>query len=196
MLAGMTMLAAAAAETATQAAQAATQAAEAAHKGGGLPQLNAETFTPQLFWLVLTYLVLLFVLAKIALPRIGEVLEERSERISRDLAAAQRLKAETDQALADYEKALADARAKASTIAKETRERIASETEAKKAGVEKTIAAKLAEAEKRIAETKSKALAAVNDIAVDTAGAVVAKLTGQTVSAEDVKKALAPVAGE
>ncbi|MCB1485079.1 MAG: F0F1 ATP synthase subunit B [Hyphomicrobiaceae bacterium] len=191
MLAGMTVLAAAAAEAATEAAT------EAAHSGsGGLPQLDAHTFAPQIFWLVLTFAVLYFVLSKVALPRIGEVLEERADRITRDLEAAQRLKDDTDKALADYEKALADARAKASTIAKDTRDQLAAETESKKASVEKTLAGKLQDAEQRIAATKTKALSAVNDIAADTAGAVVSKLIGQNVSADDIKKALSPSAGE
>lgn len=182
MLAGMNMLATVAAEA----------AADAAHAGGGgLPQLNVETFAPQLFWLVLTFASLFFFLWKVALPRIGEVIEERSDRITRDIEAAQRLKSETDKALADYEKALADARAKASGIAKETREQISAQTQSKKAGVEKTLAAKLADAERRISESKVKALSAVNDIAADTAGAVVSQLIGQSVSADEVKKALA-----
>ena len=187
MLAGMNVLAAVAAEAAT----------EAAHQGGGgLPQLDVHMFSPQLFWLVLTFATLFFVLWKVALPRVGEVIEERADRIARDLEAAQRLKNDTDKALADYEKALADARAKASGIAKQTRDKLAAETEAKKASVEKTLAAKLADAEKSIAASKSKALAAVGEIATDTAGAVVSKLIGQNVSADEVKKVLAQVAGE
>lgn len=193
MLAGMNMLAAAAAEAVHEAHEA---AAHQAQGGGGLPQLNVHTFSPQLFWLVLTFAVLFFVLWKVLLPRVGEVIEERADRIARDLEAAQRLKGDTDKALAEYEKALADARSKASGIAKETRDRLSQETDAKKAGVEKTLAAKLAEAEKRIGESKSKALAVVNEIAADTAGAVVSKLIGQNVSADEVKKALAQVAGE
>jgi F-type H+-transporting ATPase subunit b len=187
MLAGMNMLAAVAAEA----------AAEAAHQGGGgLPQLNVTTFSPQIFWLVVTFAMLYFVLSKVLLPRIGEVIEERADRITRDIEAAQRLKSDTDKALADYEKALADARSKASGIAKQTREKIAAETDVKKASVEKTLAAKLADAETRIAASKTKALSAVNEIATDTAGAVVSKLIGHNVSAEEVKKALAQAAGE
>lgn len=178
MFASITMLAAGAGEAAHEAAKA------------GLPQLNTDTFAPQLFWLVLTFLTLLFVMSKIALPRVGEVINERADRIQRDIDAAVRLKAETDKALADYEKALADARANASGIAKETREKLAAETEAEKARVEASVNAKLQDAEKRIAETKSKALAAVNDIAADTARAVVAKLIGQDVSVDEVKKVL------
>jgi F-type H+-transporting ATPase subunit b len=185
MFAGMTMLLTVTAE-----------AAKEAHKSGGLPQLNAEHFAPQLFWLAVTFLALFFIMAKIALPRVGEVIEERRDRIKRDLEAASRLKAETDKALADYEKALADARANASGIAKETREALAAETDAERHRVDAQITAKLHEADARIATTKSKALTAIGDIAADTARAVVAKLIGQDVSSDEVKKVLRPAAGE
>ncbi len=176
------------------AAQTAEVAHEAAKGGGGLPQMNVDYFPTQLFWLALTFLGLWFVLSKIALPRVGDVIAERTGRISRDLEAAQRLKGETDKALANYEKALADARAKASGIAKETRDKLSAETDAKKAEVEKKLAARLSDAETRITATKNKALTAVGDIAAETAGAVVSKLIGQDVTADEVKKALAGLA--
>ncbi len=69
------------------------------HKSAGLPQLNTPDFAPQLFWLAVTFVLLYWIMAKIALPRIGEVIEERKDRIQRDLAAAERLKGETDKAL-------------------------------------------------------------------------------------------------
>jgi F-type H+-transporting ATPase subunit b len=185
MFAGMTMMLAAAAEAAEEAAQ-----------SGGLPQLNPSHFTPQLFWLAVTFLALLFIMSKIALPRVSDVLEERRDRIRRDLDAASRLKAETDQALADYEKALADARTNASGIAKQMREQLAAETDAERHRVDAQIAAKLQDAEARIAVTKAKAVSAIGDIAADTARAVVEKLIGQQVTADEVKKVLQPVPGE
>ena len=175
-------------ETAGAAAEAVAH--EASKGGGGLPQMDATYFPTQLFWLGLTFLGLWFALSKIALPRVGEVITERSDRIARDIDAAARLKGETDKALAGYEKALADARAKASGMAKETREKLAKETDAEKARVETQIGAKLQQAEARIADTKNKALSAVNEIAGETAAAVIAMLIGQTVDAADVKKAL------
>ncbi len=184
MLAGMTMLAAVAAEAAQGAAK------------PGLPQLDVNYFAPQLFWLALTFAALFFLMSKVALPRIGDVVAERSGRIARDVEAAGRLKGETDKALADYEKALSDARGKASAIAKETREALGRETEAEKVKVEAQLSTKLQEAETRIAATKTKALSAVNDIAAETASAVVGKLIGQDVSLADVKKMLTPAAGE
>ncbi len=184
MLAGMTMLAAVAAEVAHGAAK------------PGLPQLDVNYFAPQLFWLALTFAALFFLMSKVALPRIGDVVAERSGRIARDIEAAAKLKGETDKALADYEKALSDARGKASTMAKETREALGRDTEAEKSKVEAQLSTKLQEAEARIAATKTKALSAVNDIAAETASAVVGRLIGQDVSLADVKKMLTPAAGE
>lgn len=178
--------------TLAAAAEAVTEAAgEAAHKSGGLPQLNSHDFAPQLIWLVVTFAILYLILSRVALPRVGEVLAERKARIARDIAAAAKLKSETDQALADYEKALSDARANASGIAKATRQSLSAELDSERAKVEGQLSAKLAEAEARIAATKEKAMASVNDIAADTAAAVVGRLIGQDVSAADVKAALA-----
>ena len=176
----------------------AAEATEAAHEvaKSGLPQLDKSSFVPQLFWLTLTFLSLLFLMSRIALPRVADVLYERKDRIGRDIEAAGRLKSDTDKALADYEKALSDARSNASGIAKQTRDKLSAETDAEKAKADKQIAAKLQDAETRIAATKTKALTAVNDIAAETAKAVVAKLVGHDVSLDDVKKVLTPVAGE
>lgn len=192
MFAGTTMLFAVAAEVAEKVAESGDFPPESV----GLPQLNPQHFTPQLFWLAVTFVALLFVMSKIALPRVGDVLAERRDRIKRDLDAAARLKDETDKALGDYEKALADARANASSIAKDTRAKLAAETDAERHRVDDQIAGKLREADTRIAATKSKAVSAIGDIATDTARAVVEKLIGQDVSADDVKKVLRPVAGE
>jgi F-type H+-transporting ATPase subunit b len=171
-------------------------AAAHAAGGGGLPQLNSAHFLPQLFWLAVTFGLLYFIMKRIALPRVGEVIEERRDRVQRDLDTAERLKRETEKALAGYEKALADARANASGIARETRDRLSAETDKEKSRVDGEIAAKLTDAETRIAATKTKALSSVNQIAADTAGAVLAKLIGQDVNPDEIKRALAPAAGE
>jgi F-type H+-transporting ATPase subunit b len=173
---------------------AATAAATHEGKSGGLPQLNPADFAPQLIWLAITFVVLYFILARVALPRIGEVIEERHDRVQRDLDAAERFKKDTDAALAAYERALSEARSKASTLAKDMRDKLAAETDKERTSVEEQLAAKLADAETRIAATKTKALSSVNEIAAETAGAVVSKLLGEDVSPAEVKKVLQPAA--
>lgn len=153
-------------------------AAAAADKKAGLPQLNVADFAPQLIWLAITFGVLYFLLSRFTLPKIGEVIEKRQQRIQRDLDEAQRLKTETEKALATYEDALNAAKTKASGIAKETREKLGAEVEAQRQKVERQLAQTLADAEARIAKTKTDAMAQVDLIAGETAAAIVDKLIG------------------
>lgn len=171
-------------------------AAAQAETTGGLPQLNPENFAPQLIWLAITYGVLYVALSWFILPRIGQVIDERRSRIQRDLDEAERLRKETEAAIASYEQALAEARNKASSIAKETREKLGAETERERARVEETINAKLAEAERRIEATKTRAMAEVETVVADTAGEIASKLLGTDVSPDDVRSALAAKAAE
>ena len=155
------------------------------------PPFDPRTFSAQLFWLALSFGALYFLMARIALPRIGEVIEERRDRIQRDLDEAARMKMETDAALKAYEQSMADARGNAQGLAKETRDKLAAQTEAERHRVEAQLNAKLVETEKRIAETKTRALTSVDEIASSTAADVVAALTGKQVSADEVRQALA-----
>lgn len=163
---------------------------------GGLPQLNPENFSPQLIWLAISFGILYVALSWYILPRIGQVIDERRNRIQRDLDEAERLRRETEEAIASYEQALAEARNRSNAIAKETREKLAAETEHERARVEEMVAGKIAEAEARIDETKMRAMAEVETIVADTAGAVASKLLGTDVSADDVRSALAAKAAE
>ncbi|MCH9808809.1 MAG: F0F1 ATP synthase subunit B [Alphaproteobacteria bacterium] len=163
--------------------------------GGGhsstFPPFNSETFAPQLVWLFLTFTLLYVLMSRLVLPRIGEVIEERRDRIQRDLDTAERLKGDTDKALADYEKALSDARTNAGSIARETREKLDVKVAERQAVVDAEIDGRIAEAEKQIAETRAKAQASVSDIASDVAGAIVKQLIDTDVSSADVKAAIA-----
>jgi len=160
------------------------------------PPLDVGTFAPQLVWLALTFALLYVILKRAVLPRVGEVIEERSDRVKRDLAQAETLKAETAKALANYEQALSDARAQAGAIVKTMRDKLTDEAGKERAKVDAQIAAKLTEAETRIAETKSRALASVGDIASEVAGTIVTRLIGAEPTKDEVKRALLQRAAE
>lgn len=164
---------------------------DAQHAGSKFPPFDSTTFAPQLVWLALTFGFLYLVMSRIALPRVASVLGERRERVQRDLAEAERMKSETDAALAAYEKSLADARGKAQGLAKDMRDKSTAAMDLERRRVDEANAVKLAETEARIAETKEKALANVDDLAAETASAIVERLLGQSVTADDVRQAVA-----
>lgn len=144
-----------------------------------MPQLEFHTFVPQLVWLVIVFGYLYVMMSRVALPRVATVLEERRDRIADDLDQAEQFKRQTDEAIEAYEKALAEARAKAHEIAQETRDRLHEETERQRLAIEARLAEKIAEAEKQIAATKEAALANVRSVAIDVADAIVAQLLGE-----------------
>jgi F-type H+-transporting ATPase subunit b len=161
--------------------------------GGGFPPFDAHSFPSQLVWLVVCFVLLYALMAKWALPRVGKVIENRQKRIADDIAEAGQLKQQSDDALAAYEKALADARVRAQAIANQTREAQAAETEAARKKVEDALAAKLAAAEHTIAATKQAAMANVRTIAQDAAGAIVERLIGSAPSDKQVADAVSDV---
>ncbi|MGR3571622.1 F0F1 ATP synthase subunit B' [Brevirhabdus sp.] len=152
-------------------------------KSVGMPQLDASTFPNQIFWLVVTLLVLYFVLSRVALPRIASVLAERQGTITNDIATAEELKLKATEAEAAYEKALADARIEAQNIVAAAKADIQADLNAAIADADAEIAARSAESEKRIGEIRESALANVEQVAKDTAREIVAALS--PVSADD-----------
>lgn len=145
----------------------------------GMPQLCFDWFPNQIFWLVITLLVIFFVLSRVALPRIASVLAERQGTITNDIAAAEELKRKAQDAEAAYDKALADARAEAQSIAQKTRDEIKAELDAALARADEQISAKAAESEKAISAIRASALENVEIVAKDTAEAIVAALGGK-----------------
>ena len=157
----------------------ATGVAEYASGTPGMPQLDFSTFSNQIFWLVVTLVVIYLILSRVALPRIAAVLAERQGTITNDLAAAEDLKAKAVEAENAYNKALADARAEAQRIAAETRAEIQADLDEAIAKADAEIAAKASESEKAIAEIKAGAIESVKTVATDTAAELVSVLGGK-----------------
>lgn len=155
----------------------------------GMPQLCGDWFGNQIFWLVVTLVVIFFILSKIALPRIAAILAERQGSITSDLAAAEDLKQKAVEAEDAYNKALADARAEAGRIVAEAKAEIQAELDVEIARADAQIAAKAAESEKAIAEIRAGALDAVKDVAKDTAKEIVAAMGG-TADAKTITSAI------
>lgn len=175
-----------------------THATTEAHGDAGhsdvFPPFDPATFPSQLLWLAITFGALYLLMSKLALPRIGGILENRKTLIDTDLAAADADRQKTDAAIAAYEKALAEAKAKAQGIANQTREAIQADLSAKRSAAEADLATKVSAAEARIAQTKAEALTHVDEIAAETAQAVVGQLVGDVPPAS-VRAAVAKVKG-
>lgn len=158
--------------------------------GGSFPPFDPALYPSQLLWLAITFGIFYLLISKVIAPRIGGILETRHDRIAEDLDEANRLKDESDAAVAAYEQELAEARQKATNIAASSREKAKVESDAERAKHEATLNKRLAESEAHVAEVKAKALAEVDGIAGDTALAVVEQLLGAKPTKAEISAAV------
>ncbi len=160
------------------------------HHKGPFPPFQKDTFASQLVWLTVAFVLLYVLTAKVVVPRIGGIFAAREGKVAGDMAEATRLKGESDEVLATYEKALADARGRAQTMAGETRSRLNAEAEERRKQLEAELNAKLAEAERTIAASKAAAMTNVRGIAVEAAAAIVERLIGTAPAGPAVEAAV------
>jgi F-type H+-transporting ATPase subunit b len=155
-----------------------------------MPQLNPLDWAPQLIWLLITFGILYLLMVYVALPRIGGVIEARTAHIAKDLAAADTLRRQTEEAIAAYEQALAEAKQKAHAIIEEGRAKLKDETARERATLDSELGRRGAEAEARINEAKISAMREVNAIATDVAADIVRQLIGAAPPKAEIAKAV------
>jgi F-type H+-transporting ATPase subunit b len=163
--------------------------AEGGHKAP-FPPFQKDTFASQMVSLLIAFVALYLIVSRIALPRVGSVLDARQNAIEGDLSEAQTLKEASDAALKAYESELAAARSRAQAIGAETREKLSAASEAERKTLEDRLSLKLAEAEKTIASTREAAMKNVRGIAADAAAAIVQQLTGVLPDGKSVDSAV------
>jgi F-type H+-transporting ATPase subunit b len=161
-----------------------------------MPQLDITVFPTQLFWFALTFIALYLILWKVALPRVTEVRESRQVRIESDLEKAEALKMEAEAALADYEKTIAEATAKAQDSVREAARKMSEDAEQQRNDLSARLSDQLAAAEKRIADEKEKAISEIGEIAGDLTQAVASRLSSSEISQEEANAAVAAVMRE
>ena len=173
-------------------AETATQASTEAPGGSapGMPQLDPTWWGGQIVWLALIFLVLYLVLANVLLPKLGKAIDEREGKISGDIADARRLKEEAETQAAAAAAELADARAKAQRTASDAKAKAAANAAERQSAEEAKLNARLATAEAEIRAARDQAMTNVSAIAVETAQAIVEKLTGDKMAADAVQAAV------
>lgn len=151
----------------------------------GMPQLafshpeQGRLLVGQVVWQLLIFIALVYMMAKVALPRVGAVIEERHNRIAADLEAAQAAKAEADAAMAAHRAATEAARAEARASVANAVQAAQSEADAKAAALNTRLNAQIAEAEAKIEAARTAAMGALRGVATDAAEALVSRLVGK-----------------
>jgi F-type H+-transporting ATPase subunit b len=168
-----------------------------AERSSGMPQFDLTRFPSQIFWLIVSFAVLYFLMAKMVLPRIGSIIETRERAILSDLEAAQKANDAARAAGVEQERTLAAARTEGSGIIRQAAEAAAAQTTAKMHEIGDKLGSEIAAAERRIAEQRSSVLAGLEQMAGDIAQSVYDKLAGRPADSAALNaKVAAAVKGE
>ncbi len=81
-----------------------------------MPQFDVHFLASSVFWSVVSFAILLYLLAKYALPPVLKALDEREQSIRQTINEAQRLKAEGENLIKEYEDKLASIRKESQEI--------------------------------------------------------------------------------
>ena len=165
-------------------------ATETTEHAQGMPQLDFSTFPNQIFWLVVTLIVIYLLMSRVALPRIASVLTERHGAIQSDLDKADEMKAKAVEAETAYNQALVDARAEAQSIVAHARAEIQKDLDVAMLKADAEIAVKTAESAAAIKEISANAVAAIKVVANDTAKGIVKTMMPGAGDAKAVKAAV------
>ena len=155
-----------------------------------MPQLDISTFLPQVFWLLITFSALYILMSRFALPRVGEILEERQNRLDIDLEQAEKYKVESEQLEVEYDKLTAEARAEAQAHLRAEKERLDAKLSEKQAELSAKTDARLAEAEGKITDAKFAAMGNLEVIATEACILIVAQLSGKKPASGNAKAAV------
>ena len=155
-----------------------------------MPQLDPSSFASQLLWLTITFVIFYLVMARVALPRVSEVLETRQNRIAYDLETATSLKGEAENILAEYEASMAKAHAESQALLAQAAQERGAEAARRQEELGAKIAAQLDDAETRIDQARRAAMDNIGDIAGEVAHSATAKLIGIEPDDKAVKAAL------
>jgi F-type H+-transporting ATPase subunit b len=151
----------------------------------GMPQLafghpdQGRLLVGQIVWLLLIFAALYFMMANIALPRVGAVIEGRHARIAADLEAAQAAKLEADAAMAAHRASTEAARAEARAAVAGAVQSAQADADAKSAALAARLNKQIADAEAQIDAARASAMGAIRGVATDTAEALVTRLVGR-----------------
>lgn len=155
-----------------------------------MPQFDIIDFPTQIVWLTICFVALYFLMSRIALPRVEQVLEERQKRLDDNLSTAEQLNAEAKEEEARYETSLSDARARAREVIQEATADMSAEGTRRHDTLGERLAAEIKAAEARIAQAKDEAIAGIQEAASEVAASTVRHLIDESPSPRAVAAAV------
>ena len=152
----------------------------------GMPQLNPEYWTAQVFWLILIFSSLYLIIWKIFLPRITYSIENRKSRIVNDLNETQKLKENAEKKLKEYNEIIENSKKEAKKIIEDNKKKLERDIESKKQKFNDEIEKELSAVEKEIRDLKKTSTLNISKIAAETSAEIIKHIINTEVNKSNV----------
>ena len=144
--------------------------------------------TPELIWGIISFAIVLFVLNRIAFPKLKEVVDKRAETIQGDLEQAEESKNEAKKLLEDYKQQLAEARSEANKIVEESRQQAEQVRKDVVARAEKDAEQIVARAQEQLEAERNRAVQELQGTIADLSIELAEKVVGRSIDASAQKE--------
>ena len=156
----------------------------------GMPQLDPTYWVSQAFWLTLIFTSLYFVLSKLFIPKIKDIIDDRESKIKSDLDEAQKLKNIAETKLKEYEQSIESGKKQVQKILYENKNKLTTDLQNKKKTFDKEIEKEMENTEKEIQKFKEESLLSISTISEEMASNILESISGEPMNQSSVKAAV------
>ncbi len=153
-----------------------------------MPQFESHFFSSLMFWEIVSFAVLLWVLAKYAFPPILETLDARERKIRESLEQADRHRAEAERKMQEYEAKLAAATKEAEALFAAARERAQRAQEENEQRLQADAERIKGDAQREIDAERRKAIQDIRNQTTELALLVAEKVVGRSLNDADHRR--------
>ena len=161
-----------------------------------MPQLDPTWFASQLFWLAVTFVALYFILSRLVLPPLLDIMARRGQTVAGDIQQAESLTSQAEHARQHYELTMADARERAQGLMNDAILEQKSRAEQQAKAMDAQVEHKLADASKQIAAKKAELTQALTPTASELTGLIIEKLTQNRANADQINRIIGELSKE
>lgn len=157
-----------------------------------MPQISQlmQVYGSQFFWLLIVIGIIYFGIARNMVPKISKTVDDRQQRITDDLAAAQAARDKAEKIEEEYRQKISSAQADAVGHISAARAEATKKNDVAVKAAEAAIGQKIEAADVALKAAQADAMQEIEQVAVEAAQAIVATISGTNVSATEAQKAV------
>ena len=162
----------------------------------GMSQLDPEYWASQIFWLIIVFLSIYLLIAKIFIPKIKGSIDMRQDKIRKDLEEAKIFKENAEKKMISYKKLIETANTDARKVISESRQKLNEDLRVKKEEVQKKIDQEIMSAEKEIQKFKAEVTGKVNIISEEIVSGLIKDIFGEDLNKSSIKATVSQLTKE